>query len=64
MACNTPTLALEGAKRRFRVLPTVEGDMACNTLPYKIAVLREAHQLAPRGPSFLMASGIIMPIGL
>jgi hypothetical protein len=28
----------------WHVVPMVEGDMACNTLPYKIAALREAHQ--------------------
>ena len=25
--------------------PMAEGDMACNTLPYKIAALRDAHHI-------------------
>jgi hypothetical protein len=45
MACNTPIPALKrtygGRSARG---PTAEGYMACNTLPHKIAALREAHQ--------------------
>ena len=43
MACTIPSSLLERALCRLRVLPTTDGDMACNTLPYKIAALRDAH---------------------
>ena len=46
MACNVPSSALERLRRPFPRCPTAVSDMACNTLPYKIAALREAHQQA------------------
>jgi hypothetical protein len=44
MACNTPNPLRERAPHLFPTMPTAEGDVACNTLPYKIAALREAHR--------------------
>jgi hypothetical protein len=36
MACNS----LEWARHLFHTLSTAEGNVACNTLQYKIAALR------------------------
>jgi hypothetical protein len=45
MACSTPSAPLEWLSIRLLSWRTTDNDMACNTLPYKIAALREAHQM-------------------
>jgi hypothetical protein len=40
---NAPAGPARRTRRLLCALPDVGGDVACNTLPYKIAALREAH---------------------
>ena len=49
MACNTNSTLDERPSHPARLGLNLSGDLACNTLPYKTAAMREAHHLHPSG---------------